>query len=263
LRLVTSRANPRIKQLRLLADSARERRQSGLTLLDGVHLVEAAGAAGLVPIELIVSEHGASQREITALLERLPAVPALMVPDSLFAEISPVDTPSGLLALISVPEVTPRDGSSASLVLLDGVQDPGNLGTIIRTAAAAGIRDVLLTTGCTQAWSPRALRAGMGGHFRLSVHERIEADLELRDFPGPIVATGVGPGAVALYERDLRGGPVAWLFGAEGAGLSAAVAALATEMVTIPMPGEVESLNVGAAVAICLFEQVRQRRATS
>ncbi len=254
---VTSRDNALLRRVRRLATSARERRESGLTLLDGVHLVEAAEAAGVVLQELLVSEHGVQQPEIDALLARHPEAAVTLVPDALFAQASPVDTPSGVLALIATP---PETGASLSpsVIVLDGVQDPGNLGTIVRTAAAAGVGDALLTTGCAQAWAPRTLRAGMGGHFRLRIRERVDASTALADFQGRIVATGVGADARSLYETELTGA-VAWLFGAEGAGLSPAVAALATDVVTIPMPGDVESLNVGAAAAVCLFEQVRQR----
>lgn len=259
---VTSRDNPLLRRVRRLAMSARERRESGLTLLDGAHLIEAAETAGVALQELLVSEHGVQQPEIDALLARHSDVSATLVPDGLFAQVSPVDTPSGVLALIATPPEVGGGGVSSTIVVLDGVQDPGNLGTILRTAAAAGVGDALLTTGCAQAWAPRVLRAGMGGHFRLHIRERVDASTALAGFQGRIVATGVGADARSLYATELTGA-VAWLFGAEGAGLSPAVAALATDIVTIPMPGEVESLNVGAAAAVCLFEQVRQRLASS
>lgn len=257
MKLVTSRDNPLVKQLRALSESARERRDSGLTVLDGAHLIEAALAAGVTLQQLAVSETGMKRAEIVALLDACSEVPACMMPDGLFAQASPVDSPTGVLAIIA----TPADATGAfsdTVVALDGVQDPGNLGTILRTAAAAGVRDVLLGTGCAQAWAPRVLRAGMGGHFRLRLRERVDLLRALKGFEGAILATLPGAQAASLYALDLRG-PAVWLFGAEGAGLSDAVAALATQGVRIPMPGEMESLNVGAAVAVCLFEQLRQR----
>lgn len=259
MKSITSRDNPNVKRLHALASSGRERRSSGQTLLDGVHLVEAALDAGVALRELVVSEQGVAREEILRLLDRCEGVPKLRMPDPLFSHVSPVDTPSGVLAVIDIPHAPSVKGFGASLMLLDQVQDAGNLGTILRTAAAAGLEDVLLTPGCAQAWSPRVLRAGMGGHFRVRIHEHVDAALALRDYPGRILATGLGKGAQDLYDCDLRG-PVAWLFGAEGQGLSAEVAALANGLVIIPMPGAVESLNVGAAAAICLFEQVRQQR---
>ena len=145
------------------------------------------------------------------------------------------------------------------MVVLDRVQDPGNLGTILRTTAAAGIGDVLLTEGCAQAWSPRVLRAGMGAHFSLRLREHVDPLALLAGFPGPRLATAPGARARPLYEHDLDR-PVAWLFGAEGQGLSPALLAAADARVVIPMAAAIESLNVGAAVAVCLFEQVRQQR---
>lgn len=256
---ITSRDNPLVRQLRVLSESARERRDSGLTVLDGVHLAEAALAAGVSLRQLVVSERGMTRAEIIALLDACADTPSCLLPDALFAQLSPVDSPTGLLAVIQTPAdaVGPL---SDTVIALDGVQDPGNLGTILRTAAAAGVRDVLLGTGCAQAWAPRVLRAGMGGHFRLRLRERVDLVASLNGFAGAVLATLPDAAAPSLYQHDLTG-PVAWLFGAEGAGLSHEVAALATGGVRIPMPGAVESLNVGAAVAVCLFEQARQRAA--
>lgn len=259
MKTITSRDNPAIKRLHALAHSARDRRSEGRTLLDGAHLVQAALDAGWPLRELVASDQGLGRAEIADLLERCASVPAIHLTDALFAHVSPVDTPSGLLAVIDLPAPPPTEAFTESLLVLDGVQDAGNLGTILRTGAAAGVRDVLLTPGCAQAWSPRVLRAGMGGHFCLRLHEHADVAVLLQGYPGQILATGLGAGARELYETDLRGA-VAWLFGAEGRGLSAGVAALATDTVVIPMPGAVESLNVAAAAAVCLFEQVRQRR---
>ena len=260
LKPISSRDNPTVKRLHALANSARDRRVFGQTLLDGPHLVAAALDAGWRLRELAVSDHGIEREEIAALLRRCAGVPAVRLADPLFAHVSPVETPSGLIAVIDLPAPPEERPFAESLLVLDGVQDAGNLGTILRTAAAVGLRDVLMTPGCAQAWSPRVLRAGMGGHFALRIHEQADVAGLLHAYPGDILATGLGSSARELYEFDLRG-PVAWLFGAEGRGLSPAVALLATGTVIIPMPGAVESLNVAAAAAVCLFEQLRQGRA--
>lgn len=258
---VVSRDNPLVKRLHALATSPRDRRKLGETLLDGAHLIEAALDAGRPLKALVVAEGGAGREEIAGLLACAPAdVPRIGLPDALFAHVSPVDSPSGLIALIALPappSVVPFDDT---VVVLDRVQDPGNLGTILRTAAAAGVGDALLTEGCAQAWSPRVLRAAMGAHFVLRIHEQSDALARIAAFPGPRVATAPGPDARALYDTDLAR-PVAWLFGAEGQGLSPALLAAADLQVAIPMAAGIESLNVGAAAAICLFEQLRQRRA--
>lgn len=263
MKTLSSRDNAQVKRLHALAHSARERRKLGLTLLDGVHLVEVALARGVPLAEVYVSDEGLARAEIVALLARCEAAARVVhLQGNLFAHVSPVETPSGILALIDMPSPAAASvtavAAGASILLLDGVQDPGNLGTILRTAASAGVRDVFLGAGCTQAWSPRALRAGMGGQFELAIREGMDPIAVLDAFPGPALATALDDTARALYDLDLRG-PVAWLFGAEGLGLSPALLARADMRVMIPMPGAVESLNVGAAVAVCLFEQVRQR----
>lgn len=256
---ISSRDNPTIKHLHALATSARDRRKEGRTLLDGAHLLGVALEKGVDVLQIVVSESGRRQAEIEALLARCPSERQIEVPDRLFAHISPVDTPSGVIAVVAVPAADEGRPIVDSCVLLDGVQDPGNLGTILRTAAAVAVKDVLLTPGCAQAWSPRVLRAAMGAHFvGLQIHEGVDAAVALEAFPGAILAADLRD-ATELYDLDLRG-PVAWLFGSEGQGLSAEVAALATRRVLIPMPGGMESLNVGVAAGVCLFEQLRQRR---
>ena len=267
MKAISSRDNPMVKRLHALANSARERRKLGETLLDGAHLLDAALQQQWPLKAVVVSDSGCAQEEIEDLLARCAHdLPRYQLPDALFAHISPVDSPSGVIAIIDLPpEPDPArlaDGaalSAHSLVVLDGVQDPGNLGTILRTAAAAGVTEVLLTPGCAGAWSPRALRAGMGAHFGLRIRERVDAVDVLGAFRGAILATALGEGARSLYELDLDA-PVAWLFGAEGQGVSPALLACASQRVIIPMAGDVESLNVAAAVAVCLFEQARQRR---
>ncbi|MDR2260259.1 MAG: RNA methyltransferase [Azoarcus sp.] len=258
--VLASRDNPRLKLLAALAGNAAARREHGQTLLDGVHLLECALDAGVALLDVCVSESGCGNPEIAALLDRLPAgaVP-VRVPDALFSRLSPVDTPAGILARIAAPAAAPAAEQESSFVILDAIQDPGNLGGILRTAAAAGIASAWLTPGCAQAWSPKTLRAGMGAHFRLRISERVDALAKLAGYDGKVIATGMGAGARTLFDADLRP-PLAWLFGAEGQGVSAALRARADEILAIPMAAGIESLNVGAAAAICLFEQTRQRR---
>ncbi|ATE60004.1 TrmH family RNA methyltransferase [Thauera sinica] len=264
MRPIRSRDNALVKHLHALATSARERRKTGETVLDGPHLIAAALDHAFPLKRLVVAETALQRGEVAALLARAPAeIERICLDDALSSHVSPVDTPSGIVALIDTPR--PPDGAghaefSGDVVVLDGVQDPGNLGTILRTAAAAGVADALLTEGCAQAWSPRVLRAGMGAHFVLRIREQADALALLAGFPGPRLATALAPGARSLYELDLAPA-AAWMFGAEGQGLSPALLSAADGLVTIPMGEGVESLNVGAAAAICLFEQRRQRLA--
>jgi TrmH family RNA methyltransferase len=260
LKPLASRDNPFVKRLHALAHSARERRKLDETVLDGAHLVESALAAGVPLRALVVSETGLLREEHRRLLAAASAeVPRYRLGDALFAHVSPVDSPSGLLATIAMPASVPIDLADASLIVLDGVQDPGNLGSLLRTAAAAGILHALLGEGCAQAWSPRALRAGMGAQFVVCIEEGCALLARLERYRGRCLATALREDARPLYELDLNG-PVAWLFGAEGQGLSPALLARADRCVTIPMAAGIESLNVAAAAAVCLFEQARQRR---
>jgi len=266
MKQITSRDNPQFKQLRGLANSSRERRKQNKILLDGMHLVQAYGERFGFPETIAISESGAKRPEIAAYLNAHPEASPLVFSDVLFGEISPVAMPTGILAIVTTPVTTLSIASATtstkqtdvSCVLLDAVQDPGNLGSILRSTAAAGIVDVFLSEGCALAWSPRVLRAAMGAHFSLQIHEHAVLEDVLRNHQGLSVSTSL-QGNKTIYEIDLKG-PVAWLFGNEGAGLSPSIEKLAQHSVLIPMSSATESLNVAAAAAICLFEEVRQKR---
>jgi TrmH family RNA methyltransferase len=255
---ISSGANPRYKALRKLVQSSQERRKTGLSLLDGVHLVTAYREHAGLPRSVVVSRSGLANPEIQALLEAMPGVETLALGDALFAGLSTVATPTGIVAVVETPRSRPLARTLEACVLLEDLQDPGNLGSILRTCAAAGIADVLLSKSSVHAWSPRVLRAGMGAHFMLRIYEEADLVAAARDFSGRLLATA--PRAQqAVFDTDLTG-RVGFLFGNEGAGLSAALLAAAHSVVSIPMPGKGESLNVAAAAAVCLFERVRQQR---
>ena len=257
LKLIRSRENPRFKALRQLATSTRERRKAGLALLDGMHLIAAYRASGGVPEQLILSESGAANAEAAQLAAGVAAQAVLVLADALFNDVAQVATPTGIVALIRTPKSGPLPPTIERCVMLEDIQDAGNLGSILRSTAAAGIRTVLLSRGCAFAWSPKVLRAGMGAHFSLDIFDNADLPAVLHRLTGRLICTG-SHAEKSLYQTDLRG-PLAWAFGNEGAGLSAALSEAAAEQVRIPMPGGTESLNVAAAAAICLFEQVRQR----
>jgi TrmH family RNA methyltransferase len=259
MKLISSRENPLVKQTKRLLDSSKARREAGLTIADGPHLVSAALGNGVEFAGLLFAESALERSEIALLATRAPQGHQYVLPDALFASLSPVDTPTGILGLLPIPNETAKPDIKSDWLVLDGVQDTGNVGTLLRTAAAAGVSDVLLGPGCAQAWSPKVLRAGMGAHFVLRLHESADLRESLADYRGRIAATRLD-GATPLWDCDL-GGPVAWIFGAEGQGVSAEIAALASLGVAIPMAPGIESLNVAAAAAICLFEQRRQRSA--
>ncbi len=254
MKLIQSRDNPFFKSLKRLAESGRERRKTGRMLLDGVHLVEAYEQA-CGPVEtLIVGESALAGGEIAAYVASRETV---VLADTLLRDLGLVDTPSGLLAVAIMPTATVAVDPGKDAILLDGVQDPGNVGTLLRTAAAAGIKQALLGPGCASAWSPKVLRAGQGAHFALAIHEDVDLATFMADYRGTTAVTCLD-GATSLYEARWEG-PLAWVFGAEGQGVRPELVGAARLKIRIPMPGAVESLNVGAAAAVCLFEAVRRR----
>jgi TrmH family RNA methyltransferase len=191
------------------------------------------------------------------MLQGAPGIDCLSLRDSLFRELSGVAAPTGVAAVIDIP-VAPASWPPGDAVLLEAVQDAGNVGAILRTAAAAGVGDILLGSGCAGAWTPRVLRGGQGAHFSLAIREQVDPAAALAACYATSIAT-VARGGTGLYELDLKG-PILWLVGNEGAGLSAELVAAAKLRATIPLAAGTESLNVAAATAICLFEASRQRR---
>ena len=258
MKLIRSRDNPFYKGLVKLSGSARQRGKDNQTLLDGTHLLNAYLDVGKLPQHVLINDTALNEAEITALLARMNGVPVTKLDDRLFAELSELKSTTGIIALIDVPVPDSTIAQNRFILLLEDIRDPGNLGSMLRSAAAAGCDAVFLSKGCTDAWSPRVLRAAMGGHFALQIFELQDLTLVAKAFAGVLHATTL-QGTCSLYDCDLRG-DIAFAIGNEGAGLSAELLELATHQIAIPMCGKVESLNAAAAAAICLFEAVRQRQ---
>lgn len=221
-------------------------------LVEGPHLLAAALASGAMPVALLATEAALAKGEIDSLVRRARLVPVLLS-DGVFQTVADAEAPPGIAAEIAFPHIEPVLASQS--VFLEGIQDPSNVGAIIRSAAAFGVGDLVLDRSCADPWSPKALRAGMGGHFALRIREA--ADL-LGGFRGRLVCT-VARGGTDVREADLSG-PLGWVFGSEGGGVSPAVQDLAALRVTIPTAPATESLNVGAAAAICLYEAFSRRK---
>ena len=255
---IISRDNPIFKQLKKLADNARERRAEAKTLLDGVHLIEAYceafGEPELAGLELIIIPEGKSSLEATNLMQTLADVNTIMLPTLMFAELTPVASSTGILALVKVPTVAAPTSVEFALMLED-IQDPGNLGSMLRTALGAGVQVVYLSKGCTDAWSPKALRGGQGAQFYIPIVEGVDLLEIMQNFAGNTYATTMT--GESLYTQDLTK-PSAFVIGNEGAGLSAKMISAASQKISIPMHEDLESLNAGAAAAVCLFERTRQ-----
>jgi TrmH family RNA methyltransferase len=256
MQFIDSRRNPHIKLMRALTTSARERRNRMLTVLDGPHLVNAYLDAGFIPRVVAVASDVRDKPEIRRTLDRVDTVTTISVSAAVFNIIAPVETPTGIVAVVDIPVISIDPTTAECLVMLEGIQDPGNVGTIIRSAVAAGANAVLLSAGCADPWSPKVLRAGMGASFLVPVVPVVDLAAVASSFKGRVVATAKRGGRAPSAE-DLTG-PIAFVFGAEGAGISEALLGRTHGSITIPMDARVESLNVAAAAAVVMFERVRQ-----
>lgn len=256
MKTITSRDNGIFKELRGLAHDARAIRKSGVTIIDGPHLVEVYRHRVGLPKALFVSESGLKNDEVSELIQLHEGLEPVLLKDALFKEVSPTQSPVGIIAMIDIPtpnvSIEPEDA-----IFLEGLQDPGNVGTILRSAAAFGVRQVFLSSSSVGAWTPKVLRAAQGAHFSLQIHERVDLIEQLKLFSGRRMATVVTD-AQSIYRLKLDQ-PVAWVIGNEGQGVSQPLADACDYRVTIPISTECESLNAGVAASICLAEMNRQR----
>jgi TrmH family RNA methyltransferase len=254
--VITSPHNERIKLVRALQSQARARRKAGRVALEGVRLVRDALAAGERPdFALYTPDADAPDKEAASLLAslRAEAIPCLAVTPEVMAHAADTQTPQGVIAVFRTPDL-PIPPVLTLALILDGVADPGNLGTMIRTAAAAGTDAVFLAPGCVDPFNAKALRSGMGAHFRV-----------------PVVSTrwdsiAARLGGLAVFLADARADvpytAVDWrqlIVGGEARGAQAEARRLATTTIMIPMANAAESLNAAAAGAVILFECRRQR----
>lgn len=243
--VISSRDNPLLKELRKLAQDSTAYRKAGRFWVEGDHLCRAALARGWRPAVAVFSESFWSSAP-----EQLAqsAIKIIVVPDALFAGISGLESPAGMGHVFDVPhEAAIQSGVAA--VILDRVQDAGNVGSILRSASAFGFRQVVALKGTAALWSPKVLRAGMGAHFALQLVEGAElADLDALGLP--LLVTSSHQGELIQHQR--LPWPCAWVLGHEGQGVGEVLQARATHFVRIGQPGGEESLNVAAAAAICL-----------
>ncbi len=253
---IESAANPRYREWLKLAGQPRQVRAQRRTLAEGVHLAQ-AWLAARAPIEAVLLRAGVGSAERDALLPALQSrAPLFELSAALFDALGLVERGVGLALVVPVPA---EDGDAAvaagDALYLDGVQDPGNVGALLRVAAAAGVTRVLASSQTAALWAPKVLRAAQGAHLALALHESVAAADLGRWAPHWI---GTALHGEPLWRAEWPSGPIGWIVGAEGLGMSAAARAACTQQVRIPMAAGVESLNVAAAAAVCLFE--RQRR---
>ncbi|WP_422013297.1 TrmH family RNA methyltransferase [Roseateles sp.] len=250
---VTSRDNPALVRLRKIAADPGGYRKTGSVWIEGDHLLRAALQRGWRPALVVITEAAMQDAVLGALTESAARV--LVVPAPLFKTLSGLESPAQIGAELTLP-VAPAIDAQAASVVLDRLQDAGNVGAILRSAAAFGVRQVLALKGTAALWSSKVVRAGQGAHFGLRLIEGLAAD-DLGALTVPLVATS-SHDSQPLHRVALPS-PCAWVMGHEGQGVSADLMARCALRVGIPQPGGEESLNVAAAAAICLYESERQR----
>ena len=257
MKRISSRDNPVFRNLRRLVEQPARRHADGVAVLEGIHLCDAyLKSDGPAPRQVIAGERALDNAEVVDLIDRADAGASYVLGDGLFASLSAVEHGVPLLMVVDEPRPVRPSCITRTSVFLDRVQDPGNVGSILRSAAAAGIGDVYCARGCASAWSTKVLRAAMGAHFHLQVFEDCDLVDLVIDPALPSIATS-SHAASSIFEHDLSG-DVVWMFGHEGQGVDPALMREARTL-RIPQPGSGESLNVAAAAAVCFFEQVRQR----
>jgi RNA methyltransferase, TrmH family len=253
--MITSSQNAKIKMVRALLGRAKERREANAFVVEGVRLVEEAVHSNwgfrLALFDETLSERGRSQVE--GLKSR--GVEVEMVSESVMKSLSETEAPQGLLAVLEFIQL-PISNHLNFVLIPDQIRDPGNLGTLLRSAAATGVQAVLLPPETTDAFAPKVIRSGMGAHFHLPIHSMSWE--EIKDKTGGLQIHLADMDGSSCWETDLRQ-PLALIVGGEAEGASEEARKLMTRKISIPMAGNVESLNAGVAGSVLMFEVVRQR----
>jgi TrmH family RNA methyltransferase len=264
MKRIASRDNPLFKELRKLASTSQARKHAGLSVLEGLHLCQTYLAVIGAPRHAVFDAHRLDRPEdchpeLLALHDQVPADRQVWLEGKLMQDLETVQAGQGVVFVVDTPSPVLPERITESCVWLDRIQDPGNVGSILRSCAAAGVRHAFLSEETAFAWSPKVLRSGQGAHFSLTIHEQVDLEALVARLDVPLVATTLD-NAQSLYGPALPP-QAAWVFGHEGQGVRPALQQAARVRVHIPQEAAAESLNVAAAAAVCLFEQRRQRLA--
>jgi TrmH family RNA methyltransferase len=252
---ITSRRNPLLARLRKLGSEAASYRRQGAMLLEGEHLCAAWLARGDAAVTQAVVTAGAwEEPRLRRMAES--AAEVAVVDSGTMGELGTLESPVPIAFLVAAPPPAEIDPAAPTIVL-DRVQDPGNVGSLLRSAAAFGFTQALALVGTAALWSPKVLRAGMGAHFGLRLVEGVQEAMLAR-LAVPLF--GTSSHAERRIDSVELPWPCAWAFGHEGRGIAAAVAERCVALLAIPQPGGGESVNVAAAAAVCLYETARQHR---
>ena len=257
MKKITSAQNPLVKKLVQLSKKQSFRNKQNLTIVEGVHLAgEWLKTYGSPDICVFLSS--SKSIEVKQIVQKCKDLNTeiIEIEQEIYAKISPVVEGVGIFFVVKKPEFQSVNFQK-DMIILEKIQDPGNLGTILRSAVGFGIKQIICSKGTVSAWSPKVLRAGMGAHFKLQILENQDLNEVISKVETPIFATSL-QAKKSIYDENFTI-KTAWIFGNEGAGVSSELLSKVKNQVIIPQVGEIESLNVAMAATVCLAEQARQR----
>ena len=273
--LITSASNEKLKNIKKLSKSAKERREQGLYIVEGIRSFREIPADDIHAI--YVAESVVDNGKFSDAIETASGVPVEayadsemvhVLPDKIFNSLADTDTPQGILAVVkqrkySLNDVLGEDGENTAcntfVLIIERLQDPGNLGTIIRTAEGAGVTGIIISSDSVDIYNPKVVRATMGAIFRVPIYVSEDLIHDIEELKSQAVTVyGAHLDGTNLYDKDFVG-KCAFLIGNEGNGLSDEVSSMADELIRIPMKGSVESLNAAISTAVIAYEVLRQR----
>lgn len=258
MKKITSAQNPLVKKLVQLSEKQSFRNKQKMTIIEGAHLTAEWLKCFGAPDFCVISSSSKRSEEVESIIQKCEELntETIELEAKIYSKISPVIEGVGVLFVVKIPENQSVDFCEDAIIL-DRVQDPGNLGTILRSAVGFGVKQIICSKGTVSAWSPKVLRAGMGAHFKLQIFENQDLSKAISKIETPIFATSL-QAEKSIYDKNFTT-KTAWIFGNEGAGVSLELLSKVKNQVIIPQVGQIESLNVAMAVTVCLAEQARQR----
>lgn len=258
MKKITSAQNPLVKKLVQLSEKQSFRNKQKMTIIEGVHLTAEWLKRFGVPDFCVISSSSKRSEEVEGIIQKCEELNTEIIEleAKIYSKISPVIEGVGILFVVKIPENQCVDFCE-DVIILDRIQDPGNFGTILRSAVGFGVKQIICSKGTVSAWSPKVLRSGMGAHFKLQILENQDLNEVILKVETPIFATSL-QAEKSIYDENFTT-KTAWIFGNEGAGVSLELLSKVKNQVIIPQVGQIESLNVAMAATVCLAEQARQR----
>lgn len=258
MKKITSAQNPLVKKLVQLSEKQSFRNKQKMTIIEGAHLTAEWLKRFGVPDFCVISSSSKRSEEVEGIIQKCKELNTEIIEleAKIYSKISPVIEGVGILFVVKIPENQCVDFCE-DVIILDRIQDPGNFGTILRSAVGFGVKQIICSKGTVSAWSPKVLRSGMGAHFKLQILENQDLNEVILKVETPIFATSL-QAEKSIYDENFTT-KTAWIFGNEGAGVSLELLSKVKNQVIIPQVGQIESLNVAMAATVCLAEQARQR----